>query len=137
MSYLEMLETMRVQDFINLQKFHELAHEAIEAERIIQKAFMESFGIGKEKIEVYHTESFGEYYGDATLSIDGKWHFHDNWWGGRDWEIDVTADGIFELFREAYYIENSLPHKMDLANTPATHFRRFIEETKAKLNSES
>ena len=134
MSYLEMMEAMRVQDFINLQRFHDFAHEAIEAEKIIQHIYKTSFGAGQQIINVYYTESFGEYYGNATLSTDGKWHYHDNWWGNRDWEINVDADGIFELFREAYYIENNLPHKIEHADTPAMHFRRFIEEAKEKYN---
>lgn len=137
MLYLELLEAMRVQDFINLQRFHVLAHEAVEAEKIIRRAYKQFFGLGQQIISVYHTESYAGYYGEATLSIDGKWHYHDNWWGGRDWEINVDADGIFQLFREAYYIENNLPHKLKHADIPAMHFRQFIEKTKAELSNQS
>ena len=153
----KMLEEMRVEDFLKLQRFHELAHEALEAEKVVKDVCFK-YAVDTESLQVYEYEAFSEYYGYATLSRNCMWHYHDNWWGGRDWYIPCTADGIYELFRNAYLEETKqqipngdsilhnayitethlpMPPEGNTFETPATHFRRFIEETKAKLNSES
>ena len=131
----KIFEEMRVEDFQKLDKFHELSHEAIEAEKVIK----DFYGSELEKnafILVYEYEAFSEYNGYALLSDNWKWNYYDNWWGGRTWEIECTADGIFELLRNTYLAETSKEYyeKYDLLKTPAEHFRRFVQETKAKLN---
>lgn len=129
------IEHMSAQDFINLAKFLEIAKEAEEAENVIKKAFSSSFSIDSKEIEVYSVSQCGEYYGEATLSIDRIWHYQDNWWGGREWDVSCTIDGIFELLRDAYFVETKqpVPKERELIDTPARYFRKFIEETKAKL----
>ena len=132
----EILGEMRVDDFVKLQSFHDLAHEALEAEKIVKKVFLNAFP-GDKPIEVYHYESFSEYYAYATLSKDGLWQYHDNWWGGRHWEVECTANGIYELFRDAYIgnTDERASEKCIFSRTPAEHFRRFIKETLVKLDS--
>ena len=117
-------------ELLNLQKFMELAREAADAEKIISKVFSSSFGIGKDVISVYDYSSNNEYYGNATLSINNMWHYHDNWWGGRDWQIECSVEGIFNLFKNAYLIQTKQPVEQNnqLDDTAAWHFRNFIKE---------
>ena len=143
-----MVERLTVKELMRLEKYIELAHEAANAEQLIRKHYNSSFGIGNEKIEVYSTESFDEYYGSATLSINGVWHYHDNWHGGRAWDVDISADGIFVLFKEAYLQETGEVYTLEDmfdesrqycpryedATTPAHYFREFIEKIKKESN---
>ena len=140
----EMLEQMKVEDFRKLEKFHELVHEALEAEKIIKEVYSPLVkNIVGDVLSVYHYEAYGEYYGDATLSASFLWAYHDNWWGGRDWYVPCTVDGIYELLRNAYLEENNQKIQMckfihrstntTIYDTAANHFRRFIEETRSKL----
>lgn len=122
-----------------LKHFTELAEEATTASEAISKKFSNSFGIGKSEIPVFHTESFGEYYGDATLTIDAIWKYSDNWGGGNHYEIPCTPNGIFKCYRAYYLKENNLAHLMrELSpeernlSEVAPYFRKFIEEITAE-----
>lgn len=130
------IENMNVRDSVNFEKFKELKKEAIEAEEVIRKAYASSFGPKEKEKVVYAVSEYGEYYGTATLSADGIWHYQDDWCEGRDWYIKCTVQGIFELFRDEYLFETKQPAltKREFDETPARYFRKFIEETKTKLN---
>ena len=99
---------MSAQELILVKVFAELAEEAFKAEKLIKEHFDSAFGIGKKEIHVYHTESFGEYSGDGYLTIDGVFKYHDNWWGGRDYEFSCDAEGIYRMLRSCYLRENKL-----------------------------
>ena len=127
------LNSMTVQDFLNLPKFIELAKEAQEAEHLIKNAFSNSFGIEKNEIHVYHVTRHGEYCGDATLGVDGIWRYSDNWGGGRTWTIRVDADSIFKMLKAAYLVETKQTEST--ADIPVQYFRKFIKEIKIRLSN--
>ena len=133
------LMNLTANELIVLKKFEELAEEATKASEAVSKKFSHSFGIGKSEIPVFHTESFGEYYGDATLTIEAIWKYSDNWGGGNHYEIPCTANGIFKCYRAHYLKENNLAHLMrDLPQEErnlsevAHYFRKFIDEISAE-----
>lgn len=99
---------MSAKEIVLISTFTKLAEEAFKAEKLIKEHFSSSFGLGKKEIHVYHTESFGEYYGDGYLTIDGVFKYHDNWWGGRDYEFSCDAEGIYQMFRSCYLRNNDL-----------------------------
>lgn len=100
--------SMSAMEICLIDVFVGLAKEAFEAEALIKKHFNSAFGIDKKEIRVYHTESFGEYYGDGYLSIDGIFRYYDNWWGGREYEFNVDADGIYKMLRSSYLRRNNM-----------------------------
>ena len=129
--------TMSAQEIILVSTFADLAKEAFEAEQLIKEHFSCSFGIGKQEIEVYHTESFGEYYGDGYLTIDGIFTYRDNWWGGRSYQFRADAEGIYQMLRSCYLRKNNLEHlNPEKFNCQIEHidgyFREFIENLRAK-----
>ena len=131
-----MLNNLTVQELLEFEDLLKIAKEAEEARSVMKKAFSNAFGSEKSSIHVYHNTAFGEYFADAVLSKDFEWHFHDNWWNGRDWFIDCSsAEGIYKFLRGAYYAKINEASSNSF-ETPATHFRQFISETKAKLEKE-
>lgn len=124
---------MSAQEIVLIKVFAELAEEAFKAEQLIKEHFDSSFGLGKKEIHVYHTESFGEYYGDGHLTIDGVFKYHDNWWGGRDYQFSCDADGIYRMLRSCYLRKNKLD-KLETERFDCQiehidgYFREFIEK---------
>jgi len=119
--------------FTELSKLAEQATHAVE---VINQNFSNSFGIGKKEIHVFHTESCDEYYGDGYLTIDGIFRFHDNWWGGRDWSIACTPDGIYKMLRAELLCNSNRSHlipqkEQELADV-AHYFKMFIKKTEQK-----
>lgn len=112
---------MSAQEIILMGVLTNLANEAIEASEIIKKHFDSAFGIDKKEIQVYHTESCGEYYGDGYLTIDGVFKYHDNWWGGRDYQFRCDSEGIYRMLRSCYLKTNNL------SNLDPEHFNCEIE----------
>lgn len=130
---------MSAKEIVLINTFAQLAEEAFEAEKLIKEHFDSAFGLGKKEIKVYHTESFGEYYGDGYLTIDGIFKYHDNWWGGRDYEFSCDAEGIYRMLRSCYLKKNQL----DALETERFecqieyidgYFREFINELKDNKN---
>ena len=114
-----------------------LAEEASHAVEVINANFSNAFGIGKKEIHVFSTESCGEYYGDGYLTIDGIFKYHDNWWGGRDWSVTCTPDGIYKMLRANLLCDtnrgNLIPPEERELGDVAHYFRMFINQT--ELNS--
>lgn len=128
---------MSAQEICLVSVLADLAKEAIEAEKLIKTHFNSAFGIDNRTIHVYHTESSGEYYGDGYLTIDGTFEYHDNWWGGRQYSFETTADGIYYMLRSCYLRQNNLqnldPDKFDCEiEYIDTYFRKFISQIKSK-----
>lgn len=126
---------MSAKEIVLINVFANLAQEAIEASELIQKHFANAFGINKSEIQVYHTESCGEYYGDGYLNINGIFSYHDNWWGGRDYKFSCDADGIYRMLRSCYLRKNNLDHlNSEKFNCQIEHidtyFREFIRALK-------
>jgi len=124
---------MSAKEVVLISAFSQLAEEAFKAEKIIKEHFDSSFGLGKKEIHVYHTESCGEYYGDAYLTIDGIFKYHDNWWGGRDYEFSCDAEGIYRMLRACYLrkndLENLAEEKFDCdIEYIDSYFREFIKK---------
>ena len=124
-------------DLILLNVFSQLADEAIKAEEAILKHFENAFGINKQEIHVYHTESLGEYYGDGYLTINGIFRYHDNWWGGRDYQFSCDAESIYRMLRSCYLRKNN-HEKMDTEKFDCQidhiddYFRGFIASLEEK-----
>ena len=119
-----------------LDKLIKVACEAIRAAEIIKNTYSNAFGIGKTKVHVYHTESFGEYYGDAELSIEGIWRYSDNWGGGNNWQVSITPEGIYKCLRAAvlkkHEMEDQLTQEERHLADVAYYFRDFVEKTTSK-----
>ncbi|MBO5178743.1 MAG: hypothetical protein J6B87_00125 [Clostridia bacterium] len=128
--------SLEVQEMAIMDELQAVAKEAIQAAEIVNRAYSNAFGICQKRVHVYHTEAFGEYYGDAELSNEGVWYYHDNWWGGRNWQVECTAEGIYKCYR-AYLLRDqkmdaSIPRdELRLAEV-AGHFRDFVKELKEK-----
>ena len=124
------LVNLSVQDLINLRKFMELAKEAKKAYAIILDYYYyaKAFGLGKPVIQVYTYVENDGYDASAELSIDGKWHLHDNWGGERDFVVEVTEDGIYTIFREAYLEESGQNFTAKEPKLVASHQRSFVKQ---------
>lgn len=120
-----------------LSDLADLAKEAFEAERLIKTHYNSAFGIDNKTIPVYHTESCGEYYGDGYLTIDGTFKYQDNWWGGREYQFNCDADGIYRMLRSCYLRKNNLQN-LDTDNFECriehidNYFRQFISQLRTK-----
>ncbi len=128
---------MSAQEILLLSDFAKLAKEASEASKLISKKFDKAFGIGKREIQVYYTESCGEYYGYGYLSIDGVFKYHDNWWGGRTYEFRCDTEGIFKMLRSSYLRAKGMsdldPEKFECEiESIDKYFREFISDLKTK-----
>lgn len=123
---------MKASEIRDLRKLFELADEAAEAATIIKQRYSSAFGIGCTEIDVYSVDNFGEYYGNASLSINGIWKYSDNWGGHNEWKLDCSSEEtIYRFFVEAYLKEKVSEHDDFL--TPVRYFRRFIEQEKKKM----
>lgn len=123
---------LTVSELKDLQVLFKLADEASEASEIIKKQFSSAFGIGNTVIDVYSVNNFDEYYGDASLSIDGTWKYSDNWGGHNEWKLDCSSEEtIYRFLMEAYCKEKVSEHDSFL--TPVRHFRMFIKQEKDKM----
>ena len=120
-----------------LVELSKLASEAIQATEIISKAYSSAFGIGKTQIHVYHNEAFGEYEGDAELTISAEWHYHDNWGGRNDWYVTCTPEGIYKCYRAELLKKREMEHLLNLEERKlaevAYYFRDFVAKTKEKI----
>lgn len=115
------LMDMSAQEIVLLSTFAELAKEALEAARLIREHYSTGFGIGNREIEVFQTESCGEYYGNGYLNVDGVFRYRDNWGGGREYSFNCDADGIYHMLRSSYLRRN------DMANLDPENFDCAIE----------
>ena len=93
---------LSAQDLIFFEDFSKLAREAETASKLILEKFKTGFGPGNTEILVYHNETFGEYFADGYLSIDGTFRYQDNWWGGRTCSFRCDQEGIFKMLRSCY-----------------------------------
>ena len=120
---------MSAQELIMIEKLVELSKEAIEASNLIKEQFKNSFGIENKEIHVFSTESFGEYYGDGYLTVDGIFKYHDNWWGGRDYSFSIAPDDIYHMFRSCYLRRNNLSHlDTEEFNCNIEHIDRYFRD---------
>jgi len=129
---------MSVNELTLMSELTKLAEQATHAAEVINKNFSNTFGIGKKEVHVFHTENCGEYYGDGYLSIDGIFKYHDNWWGGRDWSVTCTPDGIYKMLRAELLCDTErrslIPREEQELADVAHYFKMFIKETEQKNN---
>lgn len=109
------------EDYLHLPELTKIAKFADKAEKAIKNHSFK-FGIGNSEVEVLNGNNYGEYYYSATLSIDGTWKYHDNWWGGRDFQMKCTGEEIFEAFK-AQLLETE-DNARDCA---LSEFKRWVE----------
>lgn len=88
---------MEFRDYLLMPIKMKFAEFAEKAEKTIKEKYKESFGIGNQEIQVYSTFC-SDCSSVASLTIDGVWKWHDDWCGGRNYEIKCTAEDIFENF---------------------------------------
>lgn len=120
-----------------LKILDDLAKESFDAAELIQKHFSNSFGINNKIVHVYHTKGNQNYVGDAYITINNTFVFYDNWAGGRQYEFNCDAEGIYKMLRSCYLRQNNLQHldpeKFDCPiEYIDTYFRRFIAQFKSK-----
>lgn len=134
------LMNMSAQEIVLLSTFAELAKEALEAARLIREHYSTGFGIGNREIEVYQTESCGEYYGHGYLNVDGVFRYTDNWGNGREYSFNCDADGIYRMLRSCYLREHDLqdmeaePFECQIEHI-ADYFREFVAGLRSDKNS--
>lgn len=95
---LEEIMKLTPDEILILNGLVDVAREAKTAAKIIQNAFQNSFGIGVDKIEVWHDDYNAEY-----LTHDGVWqarYLH------QTYDVKCTAEEIFKFFRADYLISN-------------------------------
>ena len=92
------MEWLTYENLRHLPKLMEIAEFAEKAEKAIQSQSFE-FKLGNSEVEVLRGNDYGECFYEATLTIDGTWNYHDNWWGGRNYSLKCTGEGIFEAFK--------------------------------------
>ena len=90
---------MEFKDYLRLPIRVKIAEFADKAEQAIKGNYTHAFGIGVQEISVY-TETDSENTSKATLTIEGLWKWHDEWWGGRYFEVNCTGEDIFRHFVE-------------------------------------
>jgi hypothetical protein len=90
---------MEFKDYLLMPIKTKVANFADKAEKAIAANYNESFGIGNQKIKVY-SASNSDNSCVAMLTISGVWMWHDEWWGGRNYEVKCTAEDIFNQFVE-------------------------------------
>ena len=101
---------MEFKDYLLMPIKIKFANFADKAEKAINAKYKESFGIGNREISVY-SEFHSENSCNAVLSIEGVWKWHDEWWGGRNYEVKCTAEDIFNHFVnliESDYNDNTM-----------------------------
>lgn len=131
--------TMKVDELLMLQGLAEVAKEAKEAAEIISKAYAKAFGIKEDKIVVWNDSHNYEY-----LTHDGIWqarYLH------QTYDVDCTADGIFEYLKADYLIQNGYasPYMEDSCylspegtkQEVVRYFRVFVNRASKLISSES
>ena len=113
-----------------LGEFMRIAKEAVEYAEKVRKLKV-SFPIGQKEVEIYHEDSFDEYYGHGYISVNGHYTYWDNWWGGREWELYLNEEEIYKVFRAEFLLEKGrkdllLPAEYDIDQF-SPHLRRFLE----------
>ncbi len=112
---------MEFKDYLLMPIKIKFAEFADKAEKAIKENYKESFGIGNQEIPVY-SASNSDNSCEATLTSQGVWKWHDEWWGGRNYEVTCTGENIFENFVKL--IENDkIDNTMDNA---LHHFMRWV-----------
>ena len=104
---------MEFKDYLLMPIKIKIAEFADKAEKAIKENYKESFGIGNQEIQVYSEYNFDDHC-TAVLTIKGLWKYHDEWWGGRNYELTCTAEDIFDKFVELMENEE-IDNTMDCA----------------------
>ena len=101
---------MEFKDYLLMPIKIRFAEFANKAEKAIKENYKEAFGIGNQEISVY-SESNSDNSCDATLTSQGLWKWHDEWWSGRNYEVNCTGEDIFSHFVnliESDYDDNTM-----------------------------
>ena len=131
---------MSAQEIVLRQDVFRTGWRSVQSWKTHQRTLQQFVWLGKKEIHVYHTESFGEYYGDGYLTVDGVFKYQDNWWGGRNYEFLCDAENIYRMLRSCYLRDNNLDElETERFDCEIKHidgyFREFIEKlTKDKNN---
>ena len=126
-----------------LGKLSIIAEEAHEASQLISTKFQKMFGIGSKEILVFTTSQNDEYYGEGYLNIDGTFRYVDNWWGGREWTVNVNEQSIYEMYKAELLKqlddEDEIDYRLFTANENeismaalAPFFRTFVDSLSTK-----
>lgn len=112
---------MEFKDYLRMPIKVKFAEFADKAEKAIRENYKEAFGIGNQEIDVY-SASDSENSCNAVLTFQGVWKWHDEWWGGRSYEVNCTGEEIFNQFVKL--IENDkIDNTMDCA---LHHFMNWV-----------
>lgn len=130
---MEEIMNMKVDEILLLNELVGVAREAKEAAKLISEIYSKAFGINEEKIEVWHDS---DNYNYEYLTHNGFWqarYLH------QTYDVECTADGIFEYFKAEYLVNNNyvarckngcyLTEEGEKAEI-AEYFRAFVSRTK-------
>ena len=124
---------MSVKELVLIDAFTDLAREASFAEKVINKNFKNSFGVGQKELQVFCAECDEGYYGECFLSIDGFFRYHDTLHECEIYEFSSDAEGIYRMFRSCYLLKNNLEAlETEKSKCPYEYlddyFREFIHQ---------
>lgn len=123
------ISTITTDDILILKGLLPLAEEARKAEKMIRDTYC--FHIEEDRIELWADEYNHEY-----LTHDGVWqarYLH------QTYDVECTADSIFEYMKADYLIENGFAEKLSNDNRLTDvgkkamiygYFRNFLKATK-------
>ncbi|MBR4261080.1 MAG: hypothetical protein IKQ33_03915 [Clostridia bacterium] len=95
------MKSANIYEILIQARLAELAETALESYKTIQETFENSFGLRKKEIKCYSHYN-GDIHSSATLSIDGIWTLHDEYYPHDDIEVSITPSGIFECLKAKF-----------------------------------
>lgn len=123
---LKLIEEMTIEEIESMQGYCALAKEAREAYYTVSKACL--FPMGQNEIVVYENGDNKE-----TLTHDGMWkarYLH------QSYDVEVTADAIFKVFKEEYNHIKSRSSKVNNIAESARYFRGFVSRCKDSIKEQ-
>ena len=103
---------MEFEDYLIMPIKIKIAEFADKAEKAIKESYKEAFGIEIKEIEVFK-DVRSENTSTAKLTIEGKWRWSDEWWGGRTYEIICNGNYIFNCF--VHFMESEKDNTIECA----------------------
>ncbi len=103
----------------DLTELAKMAHDY--AERV--KRMDLTFKVGQNRVRVYEENAFDEYYGEGYITPSGLYSYHDNWWGGRNWELYLDEESIYKTLRAGDLLEKG---RRDLVDPSEYDLEQFL-----------
>lgn len=124
----ESVTNLSVDNVIILNALKDIAEEAKAHSELIHQAY-HCFGIGEDKVEVWHDKDFNNF---EYLTYDGTWQAR--YWH-HSYNVGVDANSIFDIYKAEYLIkngyleevnENGIQTEANIKAYTAEYFRSFV-----------